>query len=579
MKLTKQYLLAITAVATLILPMLAATPDSDAKRRKAQYALYEAIAKKDAGDLDAANALMRHAYSLDPDDPTISFYTGYCGLAQQDISLQEIDTLLALMRVNTFKREDNFHENYLYANICAQTGHQDEAIRVMETLLRNNPSKTELYSDLAKTYAATGRLDKAIAAVDSLERHEGRNITTALTKIGYMINSGDTVGSLREGREYLRQAPGSVESQMLMGSILQQFGQNDSAFFYYDRALAIDPDYGYANFQKAQLYNRLGDSIGFEREIRATLMNKNIEVDMKNDILTDYVRTCILAGDSSNRVDNMFKVILSQHPHEAQFRKLYSDYLSFMGNYERASEQLSYSLDINPADSKSWERLMWLYIFLKHPEKAIETGHRALEYLPDEIGYYQILGSAYYQTKDYQKSIQAYDTLLARNKDLQMVNDAEIYAAMAESYHQTGDDEQTLDCYRKALAIDPDNALALNNYAYFLCVNSPDSLDEAERMSRLALVQEDGNASYLDTYAWIMFLRHDYQKALEYIEKAAEKCDPSANNHELWEHYGDILFMLGRPDEALEKWKDALGDDPSSTLLKKKIDNKAFFYE
>lgn len=579
-KILSNILVALT-VTMIIAPMLASSPGSNdaSRRKKAQYALYEAMAKKDADDIDAARALLNHALSLDPDDPTINFYSGYCMLALDGINQSEVAEALQKMSRNTYERPGDFYENYLYANLCAQVGNQDEAIRVMEMLLSNNPQKTEIFPTLAKCYASKGDYQKAIATIDSLELHEGKSMDTYITKLGYMFAAGDTVASFNEGRAYLREAPESVNAQMLMGSIYQQFGQNDSAFVYYNKALAIDPDYGYANLQKAKLYNQIGDSVNFEREITATLVNRNIEVDTKVDILTDYIRVCINAGDSSRRIDNMFGTILRQHPHEAQIHKLYSDYLTFKKDYSHAAEQLSYTLDINPADSKSWERLMWLYIYIKKPEEAISTGRRALEYLPDEISYYQILGSAHFQMEEYAKSIEAYDTLLQRNKEFQVVNEADIYTAMAESWHQQGDTAQALACYTRALDLDPENVLALNNYAYYLCINYPDSLDEAERMSRKAVLLEDDNASYLDTYAWIMFLKRDYKKALEYIEKAAEAYDPTSDNSELWEHYGDILFMLGRPDEALEKWNEALKGSNHSKLLKKKIDNKAYFYE
>ena len=55
---------------------------------------------------------------------------------------------------------------------------------------------------------------------------------------------------LRERDVYKRQVPNA-----LMGNIFAQLNMPDSAFAYYDRALIIELDYGYANLQKAYLYN------------------------------------------------------------------------------------------------------------------------------------------------------------------------------------------------------------------------------------------------------------------------------------------------------------------------------------
>ena len=146
-------------------------------------------------------------------------------------------------------------------------------------------------------------------------------------KVNYLFNTGDTAAIINNGKLLLHDAPNSAVPNALMGNIFAQLNMPDSAFAYYDRALIIEPDYGYANLQKAYLYNSLGDSTNYEKEISATLLNKNIDVDTKVDILTDYIRDCIQQGDSSARVDNMFRTILNQHPHEAQIRHLFSDYL------------------------------------------------------------------------------------------------------------------------------------------------------------------------------------------------------------------------------------------------------------
>ncbi len=568
----------LALLSAIILPMFAGKP-TDADKRKANYAFVEAISKKEEGNYDAAYALLKHAHALDPDDPTINFYLGFTALNLEYPNQEELDSAMALMRQNTIDRPADYNENYVYAALCSQLGKNDETVRVLENLVAEYPSKTELYPKLAIGYGAQGNFEKAIATIDSVEKTEGRNLNTTVMKVNYLFQLKDTAGIISNAKMLLAEAPNSAEPNALAGNIFAQLGEPDSAFHYYNRALQIDPDYGYANLQKANLYNSLGDSTNFEKEISTVLLNKNIEVDTKAEILTDYIRSCIQQGDSSARVDNMFRTILSQHPHEAQLRKLYCDYLSFKKDYKNAAEQLSYALDIDPSNPQNWERLMWLYGFLKEPQKAIETGKKAIEYAPDELALKRTLAWAYSQNKDYDKALVIYDSLLVSNKEQQTLSEAEIYTSMGDVYQQMGDSANTAKSYEKALAIDPGNALALNNYAYYLLIHNPSRLDDAAKMAETAVAAEPDNSSYLDTFAWAMFLKRDYQKALKFIEKAAENSDPSSDNSELWEHYGDILFMLGKPDDALTKWKDALKGKPDSKLLKKKIENKAYFYE
>lgn len=575
MKLTLKNLIIAGCLAAFIMPLFATSP-SDADKRKAEYAFMEAISKKD-DDLDACYALLQHAAALDPDNPVINYYVGLVKLNSDNITVDEFGTAMTQMRQITVERPKEYSENNTYAMINASMGNYDEAVRVMESLINEYPSKTELYPTLASCYAKQGKFDQAIAAIDSLENTDGRTVWSTSTKAGYLYSLGDTTATIACGRDLIKEAPKSTASNAVMGNIFAQVGMADSAIVYYRRALQIDPDYGYANLQMAYLYNSLGDSTNYEKEITATLLNKTIEVDTKVEILNGYIRDCIQQGDSSARVDNMFRTILNQHPHEAQLRLLFCDYLTFKKDYDNAAEQLSYALDIDPSDSKSWERLIWLYLFNNNAPKAIETGKKAIDYMPDEVPLYRALGAAYFNDKKYQKAIETYDTLLVRNHDMQILDDADIYAALGDTYQQMGDSVKTVESYEKSLELNPGNAMTLNNYAYYLLINVPSRLDDAVKMAEMAIAAEPDNDSFLDTYAWAMFLKRDYKKALEYIEKAAEKSD--SDDPTMWEHYGDILFMLGKPAEAVEKWKEAQKLNPDSKLLKKKIDNKTYFYE
>ena len=48
---------------------------------------------------------------------------------------------------------------------------------------------------------------------------------------------------------------------------------------------------------------------------------------------------------------------------------------------------------------------------------------------------------------------------------------------------------------------------------------------------------------------------------------------------DVYEHAGDIYFMDGEPDRALEYWKDALKLDPDNELLQRKVRHKTYFFK
>ena len=60
-------------------------------------------------------------------------------------------------------------------------------------------------------------------------------------------------------------------------------------------------------------------------------------------------------------------------------------------------------------------------------------------------------------------------------------------------------------------------------------------------------------------------------------EENPEESYPGAS--EVLEHAGDIYFMSGFPQQAVEFWQRALRLDPGNELLQRKVSNKTYFYE
>ena len=79
------------------------------------------------------------------------------------------------------------------------------------------------------------------------------------------------------------------------------------------------------------------------------------------------------------------------------------------------------------------------------------------------------------------------------------------------------------------------------------------------------------------TYAWVFFKKHDYNMALTYIKAAID--NDNSGMSEIFEHYGDILFMMGEPEQAVEQWKKALEAAPDNELLQRKVKHRTYFYQ
>ena len=142
------------------------------------------------------------------------------------------------------------------------------------------------------------------------------------------------------------------------------------------------------------------------------------------------------------------------------------------------------------------------------------------------------------------------------------------YGQIGDLYYQMKKMDEAYKAYDEALKYNENNAPVLNNYSYFLTLDKKD-LKKAERMAAQCIKLEPDNATYLDTYAWVFFVQGNYTLAKIYIENALSK--DTTNSAELVDHYGDILYMSGEKDKALEQWKKAKEMGKDTDVLKQKI--------
>ena len=548
------------------------------QKRKADYVFLEAMRKKSLEEYDSYYELLRHAYSLDTTNTAIGYHLGYASLTSDASTKESVETAVGLMKKHFDSIPEDIYESSMYGNVCMKLQNQEEALRVWTKLAVIFPTNVNVKYKLADTHAAMRNYGKAIALYDSIELNEGKSIPITMRKVNYRLAMNDTIGTIEEAKSLVASAPENVDFNLLLGSIYLQFAYSDSAMMCYDRALELDPNNGYVYLYKADYYKMIGDSVNYDKQIYNALINKNTEVEQKIGVLTDYVRQSlsdtIMASD---RVGNLFDVLIEQHPHESEIHDLYSQYLVTVKDYTGAAEQLGYVLDLKPTDTECWQKLVVINLMNEDYDAAIAAGDKALEYNPDEIKLYLYVAPAYYQIKYYDKAIDTYNLALEKVDTTDVKIMSELMSGMGDAFFMKGDTLKSFESYEKALDYNPGNILAMNNYAYFLAVTDGD-LDKAERLSGMTVKYEPENPTYLDTYAWIYFKKGEYGLALTYM-KSAMTNSQGEESAELYEHYGDILFMNGYHEEALPNWEKALEMNPDSEILQRKVKHKTFFFK
>lgn len=547
---------------------------SIADKRKAEYIFVQAQNEKLRDNFDAFYDLLSYAHEIDPNNTAISFYMGMCKIRMNNTTKQLCEEGLELMKEHFEKQPEDLYETTFYSDANMQLGHPEEALRAIKLLNEHNPNRLELQLRLAEAYSRSGDYAQSNATYDSIATIFGNAIQITSSKIDNFMAMNDSTGALREMRGLLATAPQNDTYNIAMSSLFQHYGMTDSALYYLDRAQEYAPDNGYIYLTRAEYYNMAGDSVGYEQQIYNALTAEQLDVDSKLSVLLGHIRKHLAEEDTTQRINDLFTVLIQQHPHEAKIHQLYSEYLYAKKDNKGAIEQLGYSLDVNPTDADGWRNMVILNMIDNNYAEAIKASEKALEYNPDNIDLRRYVAGCYHQMEKYDKAIETYQELLQVVDSADVVTISEILTGIGDAYSELGDSANTVANYVRALELDPENSGVLNNYAYFLAQRGED-LDKAESMAALALKYDPDNANFIDTYAWVYFAKKDYTKALLYIKSAVEKDE---DNH-LLEHYGDILWFNNEKEAAVEQWSKALETEPDNELLQRKVKDKTYYEE
>ncbi len=554
-------------------------PSETADERKADYLYLEALRCKALGKPDATFELLQRAYELKPSDVEIGAELASFVLSLSRGDSAEVDRGIRMWRDYVNFNPDDYISGVHYALLNERVGNRTEALGMWNRLHNRFPEKEELtfkYADVLGSTSDTASIRRAVEIYDSLEAVDGKSIALSSKKIQLFYQEADTPAIFSELKSLLASSPSSVEFNVFAGDIFTMFQNRDSALIFYNRACATDSTSGLAFYSRANYYNAIGDSAGYDREIFNALKKESLDVTTKLAMMKGYIEEMYSDSTEQPRIRELFEVLIDQHPHEHDIHDMFSRYLIVTRDYAGAAEQSELALDIEPDDKEGWQMLVSLYLQVQDYENAGKAAQRALRYFPSDPELHLMLGSIYAQLDKSADSRKEYEEALKLGDSSDVEFLSRLYTSMGDNFYIDGNKDSAFVYYERAILYNPENYTALNNCAYYLACEGRD-LDKAmELITQVVAVHTDEPTSQ-DTYAWVLFKKKEYPEAKAAIDRAIELTDDPSSD--IFEHAGDIYFMNGDPDGAVKFWEKALKLDPDNDLLKRKVRHKTYFYK
>lgn len=543
---------------------LPAISHNDSLRFKMYY--YEAVKQQISGNYDAAYDLLEHCIGINPNAAEAYFMLSfYDGILKGDSA-----AFADVKKASELNPSNNAYLERIGVGYVSM-GNLDEAIKAYEKLSRNSPERSDVLDFLAQLYSRQKDYDKMLDVLNRMEALEGASEDLTLAKMRVYSLQGKKEEEYNELKNMSEKHPNDMNYRVMLGNWLLQNGRPDEAGKLYLEVLQAEPENIMARMSMIDYYRTSGQAMRADSLQEVMLVSPKTPVDGKMALMRQVVADNEKNGADSTLVIDLFKKILKEPQETSDMAQLYAAYLTLKKMpQDSISKVLETVLAISPDNVAARLQLIQAEWNKQDFDRVIELSNQALDYSPDELAFYYFLGFAYIQKDDDDSALEVL------RRGVSQINDqsnpslvSDFYAIMGDILHDKGDNEGAYAAYDSCLQWKDDNYGCLNNYAYYLSVENKD-LDKAAQMSYRTVQAEPDNSTFLDTYAWILFMQKKYAEALQYIDMAVK--NDTTKSAVIIEHAGDIHAVNGDIDGAVKYWNEALkAGAENETVLRRKI--------
>ena len=438
-----------------------------------------------------------------------------------------------------------------------ETGNYEQALSHMARVIELGGE-----IDFSALSARTGQLDaparaRLIANLRQLAREFSDQQSIQLTLVQLLAQNGDYLESLTEFDQLLELIDLNPRLLLLQAQVLQSAGEADDALetlaegvrkfddnrnlrLTYARLLIQNERYEMAQAQFAAMMTQ--DPQDWETLFSMALLDVELEqFDQASEKFTQLAKVDERADEANyylgyvNEQRNNLPLAIAAY---REVRIGTQNFLAAQQQAVRLAIQLG-ELDSTHAHlrqlSRGQPRLEILFQTIEsgaliqagHPDRAQDLLDRALNKYPNETG-----------------------LLFAR-------------VLLFDSLGDKAGSEQDL---KQIIRMKPEDSRALNHLGYMLADQTERYQEALELIERAIAISPDDPA-IIDSLGWAQFKLGRYEEALTNLRRAYAVF-PDA---EVASHVGEVLWMMGREQEAIEIWRGALENQPDSDLIKEVV--------
>jgi tetratricopeptide (TPR) repeat protein len=468
-------------------------------------------------------------------------------------------------------------------------GVYDKAIPLLSDLVKQEPGWSDGPVLLAEAYAGAGRTKDAIAW---LEEQNDPRLAPALGDFYEREQRWSDAAKAYE--RALQRSPRNAELKTRYASVLLKTGNREDTGKARDvltEVVAVRPDVQ-SLYLLSQAQRRMGDSRAAEASARRAIAQNSrnpwgyyalaeaLEERREYQAVVNELAP-IVADLRTKPTDNAFASTLLLPHLGFAYQEL--------GQHDKAIASFEEARKLSPKDPAVSGYLIEAHMAAKKYAAAADLARAAVADNPDDLRLLRLQAQALRHTGKGEQGIAVLEDAVQKHAD-----DPIAYVALAQLYSDLDRGPQAVKvlqdaqakfpsdtsivfelgaaydkqkkfadaeaAFKQLIAREPDNSAALNYLGYMLAERG-ERLDESVSLLQKALQIDPDNGSYLDSLGWAYFKLEKLDLAEDNLRRAA---DQLKSNSVIQDHHGDVLFKMGRLDEAIAAWTRALNGDGDS---------------
>ena len=428
----------------------------------------------------------------------------------------------------------------------------DQALPVCKRFVQISKHDPAGYFYLANLYMMKHMPFSAIAVLDSADMRIRYNDQLARVKQQLLLDTRQYNRAIEEGEKLVFNLPTDVEAHLQLARSYAAAKRDSLAEATYQAAYRIDTTDVSTLQQMWDFYVQKNNSQRVFEIERKLLRNELIPLESKKERVVEYVSNAELYNQYYEEIGQLIEILSEDYPTDRDVVSLWTKHLYFTDRDEQALSYLHSHLEDDNVTADDFILALGLDEVMGKGMLYILDLDRGLELFPENLHLNTLAALWYHKLGDTKAAVKVLRRSL---KYAQSREDySTLWCTMGDFYYDDQNTKKAFAAYEKALDYNPENASALNNYAYFLAL-AGERLDEALSMAQLAITLHENNANYIDTYAWILHLMGRNEEAKRYMLQALSISRQQDVN--LLVHYADILWEMGDKTLAQSYWNKA----------------------